>query len=113
MKPTDYQLDIIMDHINALRLEGEHRAIDILLWYVNVPKTDTTLLLGYLTSTLSAHKHLPYRPEFYEKVRKELRKRKETDKQLEGWLVGLKEPTEQTLEACRQLDALGGRKTPE
>ena len=86
------RLDAIFDTIDDLCLAGKFDEVDNVLKNVDIQNEPTTLLIGYLTITLMAHKgnKLNCRTLFYDKVEEELRRRGETEKRIKNLLVGLK-----------------------
>ena len=75
----DAQLDFIYLNFDDLFKKGKFDTADGLLKLIDVPNTDSNLLIGYLTVSNWAKSKLPYRSEFYTKVEEEFKKRARTD----------------------------------
>lgn len=81
-------LDQIYEKIDEMMSTGHLKDLDLMLASIPVEKTDTDLLLGYLTATLPVKRFMAGRKLFYESVRKELTRRGEADVD-NGLLKGL------------------------
>ncbi len=68
-------LDEIYDFMDDLHLKGAFGASNLTLQLLHPDEMETDALLAYLTVTLSAAHKLPFRDEFFENVKKELKTR--------------------------------------
>ena len=68
-KNIDSKLDFIFDCIDDMLIAGEFSEVNEIIKKVDINKYDISLLLGFLTITLSAKNKLPYRSEFFMNVK--------------------------------------------
>jgi hypothetical protein len=83
---TDSALDIVFDQIDEMLLAGEFQRVDRLLAETSPETFSADLLVGILTATLPARKHLANRSAFFTSVQRALRNRGQL---VDGLLVGL------------------------
>jgi len=76
MDGIDGKLDELYEEIDGLMKNGAFEECDEILRRVDVVRTDTDLLIGYLTTTLPGKSKLHSRPGFYKQVEEELKRRR-------------------------------------
>lgn len=82
----DRKLDRIYDWMDDLMWAGRLDEIARILSEVEVEKTSTVLLLGYLTATLPVKNRVPGRDKFFQAAKKAIERRGEMEP---GLLVNL------------------------
>lgn len=71
----DEALDLIFSTIDDMHIDGKFAEVDKILQIIDVERFSITILLGFLTITSSARKHLKERAGLCRRVRAELTKR--------------------------------------